>query len=64
MLVASRKLGEKVVIGDTITITVVDIDRGTVRLGISAPKDVRVLREELLPAGHPLHPATKIGGAA
>lgn len=67
MLVLSRKLFEKVVIGegaDAITIVVADIDRGTVRLGISAPKEVRVLRAELLPAGHPLHPAAAKGGAA
>lgn len=49
MLVLSRKLGEKIVIGDNITITVVDIDRGKIRLGIEAPRDVPIYREELLP---------------
>jgi carbon storage regulator len=48
MLVLSRKLGEKIFIGDTICITVVDIDRGKIRLGIDAPKDVPIAREELL----------------
>lgn len=48
MLVLSRKLGEKIYIGDNICITVVGIDRGKIRLGIEAPRDVRVLRQELL----------------
>jgi len=47
MLVLSRKLGEKIVIGDNITITVVDIDRGKIRLGIEAPDDVLVDRREV-----------------
>src|SRR5262245_36569142 len=49
MLVLSRKLGEKIVIGDNITITIVDIDRGKIRLGIEAPRDVPIFRQELLP---------------
>ncbi len=49
MLVLSRKLGEKIIIGDNITITVVDIDRGKIRLGIEAPRDVPIFRQELLP---------------
>ena len=49
MLVLSRKLGEKIFIGDNICITVVDIDRGKIRLGIEAPRDVPIYREELLP---------------
>lgn len=48
MLVLSRKLGEKICIGDKITITVVDVDRGKVRLGVKAPKEMTVLRKELL----------------
>jgi carbon storage regulator len=49
MLVLSRKLGEKIYIGDNVCITVVDIDRGKIRLGIEAPRDVKIFREELLP---------------
>lgn len=49
MLVLSRKLGEKIIIGDNISITVVDIDRGKIRLGIEAPRDVPIFRQELLP---------------
>jgi carbon storage regulator len=49
MLVLSRKLNEKIVIGSDITITVVKIDRNQVRLGIEAPGQVPVYREEILP---------------
>jgi carbon storage regulator len=51
MLVLSRKLGEKIFIGDNICITVVDIDRGKIRLGIEAPRDIAIYRQELLPLG-------------
>jgi carbon storage regulator len=53
MLVLSRKLGEKILIGDNISITVVDIDRGKIRLGIEAPRSVPVFRQELLPQAAP-----------
>jgi len=53
MLVLSRKLGEKIFIGDNICITVVDIDRGKIRLGIEAPRNVPIYRQELLPLGGP-----------
>lgn len=49
MLVLSRKLNEKIYIGENICITVIDIDRGRVRLGIEAPRDVPIYRQELLP---------------
>jgi carbon storage regulator len=48
MLVLSRKLGEKIVIGDNIVLTVVKIDRNQIRLGIEAPRDVPIFREEML----------------
>lgn len=48
MLVLSRKLGEKIYISDNICITVVDIDRGKIRLGIEAPRDVPIFRKELV----------------
>lgn len=48
MLVLSRKLNEKVVIDGNIVVTVVKIDRNQVRLGIQAPGDVGVFREEIL----------------
>ncbi len=49
MLVLSRKLGEKIVIGDNIVVTVVKIDRNQIRLGIEAPQEVPVYREEIAP---------------
>jgi carbon storage regulator len=49
MLVLSRKLGEKIVIGDNIVITVVKIDRNQIRIGIEAPQHVAVFREEIAP---------------
>lgn len=50
MLVLSRKLGEKIYVGDKIILTVVDIDRGKIRLGIEAPRDVPVHRQEVYEA--------------
>ncbi|TWT98423.1 carbon storage regulator [Stieleria varia] len=47
MLVLSRKLDEKIMIGDDIVLTLVKIDSNRVRIGISAPKDVHILRGEL-----------------
>lgn len=64
MLVLSRKTGEKLVIGDGITVTIVEINGNRVRLGFDAPDDVRILRAELAcwqdePAGsdEPTEPA-------
>jgi carbon storage regulator len=47
MLVLTRKLGEKILIGDGITITVVDIGKSRVKVGIEAPAGHKILREEL-----------------
>ena len=47
-LVLSRKLHEKIWIGEKISITVVDIQAGKVRLAIDAPKDTPIYRQELL----------------
>jgi carbon storage regulator len=47
MLVLTRKPGEKIVIQGGITVTVVQVDGGRVRIGIDAPEDVRILRGEL-----------------
>ncbi|MAE68723.1 MAG: carbon storage regulator [Candidatus Peribacteraceae bacterium] len=48
MLVLSRKKDESIRIGHDITITVIDIGKGRVKIGIDAPDDVRILRGELL----------------
>lgn len=47
MLVLSRKSGQRIVIGDEIVITIVKVRGNHVRLGIEAPDDVHIRREEL-----------------
>jgi carbon storage regulator len=47
MLVLSRKVGERILIGDNISVTVVRITGGGVRIGIEAPPDLAVIRQEL-----------------
>lgn len=47
MLVLSRKVGERILIGDRITVTVVKIGHGGVRIGVEAPPEMAVVREEL-----------------
>jgi carbon storage regulator len=47
MLVLSRKPGERILIGDKIAITVVRIAPGIVRIGVEAPEELPILREEL-----------------
>lgn len=48
MLVLARKLNEAIVVGDDITVRVISIEKGVVKLGIEAPKDVSIVRSELL----------------
>jgi carbon storage regulator len=50
MLVLSRKKDEKIIIGDQITVMVIEIRGDKVRLGIEAPKEVSVHREEVYDA--------------
>lgn len=52
MLILTRKIGEVIRIGDNIEISVVDVRGKQVRLGITAPKEVKVLREELKEKSH------------
>ena len=47
MLVLSRKSMERIHIGDNVVVTVLEIQGNKVRLGISAPREIRVLRSEL-----------------
>lgn len=47
MLILSRRAGESLTIGDDIVVTVVAINGNQIRLGIAAPREVRVLREEI-----------------
>jgi carbon storage regulator len=47
MLVLTRRPGQRILIDDRIVVTVVSLKNGQVRLGIEAPSDVHILREEL-----------------
>lgn len=49
MLVLSRRCGETILIGDQIAVTVSRIGPNNVRIGIEAPRDMKVIREELEP---------------
>jgi carbon storage regulator len=53
MLVLSRKQSQRIRLGDSIVITVVRVAGDKVRLGIEAPRDMLVLRDELEPHGLP-----------
>ena len=48
MLVLSRKLGEEVIIGEKIRLTVLEIRGNHVRLGFTAPEEILIRRDELL----------------
>lgn len=50
MLALTRKVGEKIVVGDNITITVVDIKGDSVRLSFDAPREVKIYRGEIYEA--------------
>jgi carbon storage regulator len=56
MLVISRRRGDRFFLGDNICVTVVEVQRGKVRIGIEAPRSIGVRREETLP---PLEVAAK-----
>ena len=47
MLVLARKMDESILIGDNIYVKVISIEKGVVKLGIDAPSDVTIIREEL-----------------
>lgn len=47
MLVLTRKVGEKLIIGDDITVSVIEVNRGSVRIGVEAPRRVSILRFEV-----------------
>jgi len=69
MLILTRNTGEAIVIGDNATITVLGVRGGQVRLGIDAPKEVSVHREEIYHkikqeklAGISSHPKSALNG--
>jgi carbon storage regulator len=50
MLIITRRPGEKVMIGDDVVVEVIEVSGSSVRIGIAAPKSVRVYREEIYSA--------------
>jgi carbon storage regulator len=61
MLVLSRKEKERIRLGDSIIVTVVHVSGDRVRIGIEAPPDVSVVRDELKPRQSDLSPLAKAG---
>ena len=47
MLILTRRVGETLMIGDEVTVTVLGVKGNQVRIGVNAPKEVSVLREEI-----------------
>jgi len=47
MLILTRKVGEKLIIGDDIVVTILGVNGGQIRIGVDAPKDIEVHREEI-----------------
>ncbi len=48
MLVLARKLDESIVINDNITVKIISVEKGVVKLGIDAPREISIIRNELL----------------
>lgn len=48
MLVVTRKTDESLIIADNIEITVLEVSRDKVKIGVSAPKDIKIIRNELI----------------
>ena len=47
MLILSRKMGESIHLGDSVTVTVLGVNRGQVKIGIDAPREMSVHRDEV-----------------
>jgi carbon storage regulator len=73
MLILSRKINEKIMIGDDIAISIIDIRGDQVRIGVNAPKSVKVFRQEVFDAirtenqaaaeSRPVFPELDLGGS-
>lgn len=61
MLILTRRVGEAIVIGDAIRVVVLGVNGSQARVGIEAPRDVTIVREELLQGRRP--PSGGIGGS-
>lgn len=47
MLILNRKIGESIIIGEDIEITILEVDEKRVKIGIDAPRDINILRKEI-----------------
>lgn len=63
-MILTRKIGEKIIIGDDVVLSVVEISKGVVRLGIEAPKNVAILRQEVYDRVRDENIASAQGGVA
>jgi len=64
MLVLSRKVGERFLIGDDITVTVVRVAQGVVRIGIDAPREMPIVREEVKLQNKAAKPTSRVRDSA
>jgi carbon storage regulator len=55
VLVLTRRINERIVIGDNIVVTVLEVHGDQVRLGIDAPREIKVFREEVILRDQALH---------
>ena len=62
MLVLTRKVGETIRIGEEVTVQVLAVRGGQVRLGLAAPADVRIFREEIYRAIESQNQRARLGG--
>ncbi|VXB80523.1 carbon storage regulator [Luteimonas sp. 9C] len=60
MLILTRRVGETLMIGDQVSVTVLGVKGNQVRIGITAPKDVAVHREEIYQRIHSEHDAAVV----
>jgi carbon storage regulator len=63
MLILSRKTNEKIMIGDEISLTIIEIRGDQVKIGIEAPKSVKVFRQEVFEAIQNENRAAAVSGA-
>jgi carbon storage regulator len=64
VLVLSRRVGETIVVGDDVRVTVLDVRGDVVRIGVDAPRSVRVHRQEVLEAVEAANRAAAASSAA
>jgi carbon storage regulator len=64
MLILSRKIDEQIKIGDNITITIIEVRGEQVKIGVEAPKSVKVFREEVFNAIQKENKAAAVGDIA